>query len=101
MGRKRGPRTREHVRASASDGEMNRVLVVEDEQHLRDGLRFNLEAEGYQVEVVETGEEALEKLSSATAFDVVILDVMLPGKDGFEVIADMRRGGLFTPTLML
>jgi two-component system, OmpR family, alkaline phosphatase synthesis response regulator PhoP len=80
---------------------MSRVLVVEDEQHLSDGLRFNLEAEGYQVEVVETGEEALEKLSLAPAFDVVILDVMLPGKDGFEVIAEMRRAGLFTPTLML
>lgn len=80
---------------------MSRVLVVEDEQHLGDGLRFNLEAEGYQVEVVETGEEALEKLSVAPAFDVVILDVMLPGKDGFEVIAEMRRTGLFIPTLML
>ena len=80
---------------------MSRVLVVEDEQHLGDGLRFNLEAEGYQVEVVETGEEALEKFSLAPAFDVVILDVMLPGKDGFEVVAEMRRAGLFTPTLML
>jgi two-component system, OmpR family, alkaline phosphatase synthesis response regulator PhoP len=80
---------------------MSRILVVEDEQHLGDGLRFNLEAEGYQVEVVETGEEALAKLSSAPAFDVVILDVMLPGKDGFEVIAEMRQAGLFTPTLML
>jgi DNA-binding response OmpR family regulator len=80
---------------------MSRVLVVEDEQHLSDGLRFNLEAEGYEVEVVETGEEALEKLSAASAFDVIILDVMLPGKDGFEVIGEMRRAGLFTPTLML
>jgi DNA-binding response OmpR family regulator len=80
---------------------MSRVLVVEDEQHLGDGLRFNLEAEGYQVEVVETGEDALERLSLTPMFDVVILDVMLPGKDGFEVIAEMRRGGLYTPTLML
>ena len=80
---------------------MSRILVVEDEQHLGDGLRFNLEAEGYQVEVVETGEEALERLSLAPAFDVVILDVMLPGKNGFEVIAEMRGTGLFTPTLML
>jgi DNA-binding response OmpR family regulator len=80
---------------------MSRVLVVEDEQHLGDGLRFNLEAEGYQVEVVETGEEALERLSAEPGFDVVILDVMLPGKDGFEVIAEMRRTGLFIPTLML
>ncbi|HEY3453404.1 MAG TPA: response regulator transcription factor [Bryobacteraceae bacterium] len=80
---------------------MSRVLVVEDEQHLGDGLRFNLEAEGYQVEVVETGEEALERLSAEPEFDVVILDVMLPGKNGFEVIAEMRRTGLFIPTLML
>ena len=80
---------------------MSRVLVVEDEKHLSDGLRFNLEAEGHQVEVVETGEEALERLSLPPLFDVVILDVMLPGKDGFEVIAEMRRAGLFTPTLML
>jgi DNA-binding response OmpR family regulator len=80
---------------------MSRVLVVEDEQHLGEGLRFNLEAEGYQVEVVETGEEALERLSLAPQVDVVILDVMLPGKDGFEVIAEMRRAGLFIPTLML
>ena len=81
---------------------MNRVLVVEDEQHLSDGLRFNLEAEGYQVDIVETGEEALEKLSAdSSAFDVVVLDVMLPGRDGFEVITEMRRSGWFIPTLML
>jgi DNA-binding response OmpR family regulator len=80
---------------------MSRVLVVEDEQHLSDGLRYNLEAEGYQVEIVETGEEALERLSIDPEFDVVILDVMLPGKNGFEVIAEMRRIGLFIPTLML
>lgn len=80
---------------------MSRILIVEDEQHLVDGLRFNLEAEDYQVEVVETGEEALARLSLDPAFDVVILDVMLPGKSGFEVIAEMRRTGLFIPTLML
>src|SRR6266851_4082815 len=81
---------------------MNRVLVVEDEQHLADGLRFNLEAEGYVVEVTDTGEAALEMLAARPAdFDVVVLDVMLPGKDGFVVIAEMRRSGLFVPTLML
>ena len=62
---------------------MSRLLVVEDELHLAEGLRFNLEAEGYQVEVVETGEAALERLLPGPArFDVVVLDVMLPGKDG-------------------
>lgn len=81
---------------------MNRILVVEDEQHLADGLRFNLEAEGYQVEVVETGEEALQQLISGTGrFDVLVLDVMLPGKDGFSVMSEMRHAGQFIPTLML
>jgi DNA-binding response OmpR family regulator len=81
---------------------MSRVLVVEDEHHLAEGLRFNLEAEGYQVQVAETGEAALAVLSvDAPGFDVVVLDVMLPGIDGFTVIAEMRQGGQFTPTLML
>lgn len=79
---------------------MTRVLVVEDEQHLADGLRFNLEAEGYQVAVADTGETAQELLKS-TPFDVVVLDVMLPGKNGFEVMSEMRQGGEFVPTLML
>jgi DNA-binding response OmpR family regulator len=75
---------------------MSRVLVVEDEQHLAEGLRFNLEAEGYQVQVLETGEEALRLLSdSAAAFDVMILDVMLPGKDGFSVMSELRAASLF------
>ena len=81
---------------------MSRVLLVEDEQHLADGLRFNLEAEGYQVEVVETGEDALERLlPGPTAFDALILDVMLPGIDGFRVMSEMRQSGQFIPTLML
>lgn len=81
---------------------MNRVLLVEDEQHLADGLRFNLEAEGYQVEVVETAEEALARLvPGSTRFDALILDVMLPGKDGFTAISEMRQAGQFIPTLML
>ena len=70
---------------------MKRVLVVEDERHLADGLRFNLEAEGYQVEVAETGEAALELLAKGSpAFDVVVLDVMLPGMDGFEICHRLR-----------
>src|SRR5271169_3822608 len=81
---------------------MSRVLVVEDEQHLAEGLRFNLEAEGYQVQLVDAGEAALEKLKAeAQAFDVVILDVMLPGISGFEVISQMRESGQYVPTLML
>ncbi|HEV7903122.1 MAG TPA: response regulator, partial [Pyrinomonadaceae bacterium] len=73
------------------------VLIVEDEKHLRDGLRFNLEAEGYAVETVADGETALAKLTDATdaetRFDVVVLDVMLPGMNGFEVAAELRRAG--------
>ena len=81
---------------------MSRVLVVEDEQHLAEGLRFNLEAEGYQVQLVDAGEAALEKLKAeAQAFDVVILDVMLPGISGFDVISQMREAGQYVPTLML
>ena len=81
---------------------MTQILVVEDEHHLAEGLRFNLEDEGYRVQVVGTGEDALELLlRGSSRFDVVVLDVMLPGKDGFEVMADLRREGQFVPTLML
>jgi DNA-binding response OmpR family regulator len=81
---------------------MNRILVVEDEQHLAEGLRFNLEAEGYQVRVAETGEGALEVMAEQPGgFDVMVLDVMLPGKDGFAVMSELRATGQFVPTLML
>jgi DNA-binding response OmpR family regulator len=79
-----------------------RVLVVEDEQHILAGLQFNLEAEGYIVETAETGEDALDALlNKKTPFDVVVLDVMLPGKDGFAVVSELRAAGEFVPTLML
>jgi two-component system alkaline phosphatase synthesis response regulator PhoP len=81
---------------------MSRVLVVEDEEHLATGLRFNLEAEGYEVEVVDTGESALELLTpGGRRFDLVVLDVMLPGKDGFAVVSELRHAGQFVPVLML
>jgi two-component system, OmpR family, alkaline phosphatase synthesis response regulator PhoP len=81
---------------------MSNILVVEDEAHLAEGLRFNLEAEGYQVNVVDTGEAALELLEERkNDYDVVVLDVMLPGKDGFTVISELRQAGQFVPTLML
>jgi two-component system alkaline phosphatase synthesis response regulator PhoP len=81
---------------------MSRILIVEDEQHLADGLRFNLEAEDYEVRVVETGEAALELLlSEPDKFDLVVLDVMLPGKDGFSVVSELRQAKSFIPTLML
>jgi len=79
---------------------MSRVLVVEDEQHLAAGLRFNLEAEGYTVETLETGETALARLAE-TEFDVLVLDVMLPGMDGFAVVSALRNNDRHIPTLML
>ncbi|HTP89054.1 MAG TPA: response regulator transcription factor [Bryobacteraceae bacterium] len=81
---------------------MSHILVVEDEKHLAEGLRFNLEADGYEVAVVETGEAALDLLlGDQTAFDVVILDVMLPGITGFVVVSELRKAGQFVPTLIL
>jgi DNA-binding response OmpR family regulator len=81
---------------------MSRILLVEDEQHLADGLRFNLEAEQYDVDVVDNGEDALTKLTTAPhRYDLVVLDVMLPGIDGFEVVTELRRLRQFVPVLML
>lgn len=79
-----------------------RVLVVEDEHHLAEGLRFNLEAEGFTAEVVEDGERALERLLDPSQhFDVVVLDVMLPHRDGFAVATELRQKQNFVPILML
>ena len=81
---------------------MSRVLVVEDELHLAEGLRFNLEEEGYVAEVVGDGEGATEKLlQRKEPFDVVVLDIMLPGKDGFEVVSELRAARNYVPVLML
>ncbi|MGH9512080.1 MAG: response regulator transcription factor [Terriglobales bacterium] len=102
---------------------MSRVLVVEDEAHLADGLRFNLEAEGHSVEVLGDGESALELLlgkpaaptpsedirqqetraqsTQSSSFDAMVLDVMLPGKDGFAVASELRAAKNFIPVLML
>jgi DNA-binding response OmpR family regulator len=87
---------------------VSRVLIVEDEAHLADGLRFNLEAEGHSVEVAGDGETALHRLLGSSdekqkhgAYDAVVLDVMLPGKDGFTVAAELRAANNFVPVLML
>jgi DNA-binding response OmpR family regulator len=97
---------------------MSRVLIVEDEAHLAQGLRFNLEAEGHSVEVAGDGESAIELLlghkenengkrggkpdrNQREEFDAVVLDVMLPGKDGFAVAAELRAAKNFVPVLML
>ena len=65
------------------------VLIVEDEKNLAEGLRFNLEAEGHEAEIAGDGEAALAHLNDSS-FDVVVLDVMLPAIDGFEVARPMR-----------
>lgn len=81
---------------------MSRVLVVEDEAHLAQGLRFNLEAEGHSVLVTDKGEVALALLLQENeVFDALILDVMLPGKDGFTVARELRQAQNYIPLLML
>lgn len=81
---------------------MTRILIVEDEAHLAQGLRFNLEAEGYDVQIAETGEAALEcLLIRGLQVDAVVLDVMLPGLDGFTVASELRKSKQYVPVLML
>jgi DNA-binding response OmpR family regulator len=81
---------------------MSRVLIVEDEAHLANGLRFNLEAEGHTVQVLGDGESALDVLQNhKQPFDAIVLDVMLPGKDGFAVASELRAARNYVPILML
>ena len=78
------------------------ILVVEDEEHLARGLKFNLEAEGYKTEVAGDGETALNLLlEQRAAFYLLVLDVMLPGKDGFTVASELRQANHYIPLLML
>jgi DNA-binding response OmpR family regulator len=81
---------------------MSRILIVEDEEHLAQGLRFNLEEEGHSVEVTDKGEDALKRLlKEKQEFDALVLDVMLPGKDGFTVARELREAQNYIPLLML
>jgi DNA-binding response OmpR family regulator len=81
---------------------MSRILIVEDETHLAEGLRFNLEAEGHSVRISGKGEEALELLLKKDSdFEALVLDVMLPGKDGFAVARELREAKNYIPLLML
>ncbi len=81
---------------------MSRILIVEDEAHLADGLRFNLEAEGHEVDIDGDGQQALDHLlANRSRYDAVVLDVMLPGKDGFSVVKQLRTEGHYVPVLML
>lgn len=81
---------------------MAKILVIEDEHHLAQGLCFNLEADGHTVTVNGDGESGLQTLlASPGYYDAVILDVMLPGRDGFQVATALRASGDFVPILML
>jgi len=82
---------------------MARLLIVEDEKNLAKGMKFNFELEGYEVDVVGDGAEALAHLAPGVppGYDLVILDVMLPGIDGFAVADRTRKAGNFVPILML
>ena len=79
---------------------MTRILVVDDEPNIAFALETDLRQEGYDVRVAATGEDALG-LAAGGGFDLLVLDVMLPGRDGLEVCRDLRRQGVRTPILML
>lgn len=78
-----------------------RILVVEDERHLATGLKLNLELEGYEVAIAGTAREAGAHLLGPRAFDVLVLDVMLPDTDGFTFCRRLREAGDYTPVIML
>ena len=80
---------------------MAKILIVEEESHLAEGVAFNVQAEGHQSQIVTDGESALEQLENGHDFDAVILDVMLPGISGFDVAKTLRERGEFVPILML
>ena len=79
---------------------MKRILVVEDEPSIAFGLQLDLKGEGYEVEIASDGESALKR-AQKEKFDLILLDLMLPGKDGFEVCRELRRSGLKTQIVML
>ena len=77
-----------------------RLLVIEDEPKVGQALREGLQAEGYEVILAETGEDGFF-LASNRAFDLIVLDVMLPGRDGIEVLTALRKQSISTPVLLL
>lgn len=77
-----------------------RILVVEDELKVANALKEGLEGEGYEADVAHTGEEAFFRLSTE-AFDLILLDVMLPGRDGLQILRTLRGRGVHTPVLVL
>ena len=80
---------------------MTRVLIVEGDDHLAAGLTFNLEAEGYIAQVKANGHAALDTLTASHRFDLVLLDLMLSGMDGFDVIRHLRAASVIVPVTVL
>ena len=80
---------------------MSHILVVDDEEHLAVGIKFNLEAEGFQVTVATSGIEAIDAVESADSVDLIVLDLMLPGMSGYEICEQLRESGHEMPILML
>jgi DNA-binding response OmpR family regulator len=79
---------------------MARVLVIEDDPKIRRSLQQGLRADGYDVVAAATGEEG-QRLADGQRFDCVVLDLLLPGRDGLEVLAELRRAGTVVPVLIL
>jgi DNA-binding response OmpR family regulator len=86
---------------NGSEAGAQRILVVEDERHLAAGLKLNLELEGYAVDIAGTGREAGERLLSSAGYDAIVLDVMLPDLDGFQLCRRLRDAGNYLPIIML
>jgi DNA-binding response OmpR family regulator len=81
--------------------EAQKLLIVEDEDHLAAGLKLNLELEGYRVEIAPNAREAGQRLLNPDGYDAIVLDVMLPDIDGFELCKKLRDAGNFVPVIML
>jgi two-component system OmpR family response regulator len=84
-----------------TENQAQRLLIVEDEDHLAAGLKLNLELEGYRVEVAANAKEAGQRLLDPAGYDAIVLDVMLPDVNGFELCRKFREAGNFVPVIML
>lgn len=86
----------------AAEEKRTHILVVEDEVNLAVGMRYSLEHENYQVTLIHDGAEALERiLKEPGAFDVIVLDIMLPKMNGYSICAQARERGVLTPIMFL
>jgi DNA-binding response OmpR family regulator len=84
-----------------TEQEPQRLLIVEDEDHLAAGLKLNLELEGYRVDVAANAKEAGQRLLDPSGYDAIVLDVMLPDVNGFDLCRKFRDAGNFIPVIML